>query len=44
MTAEGASFPGLAVWAFLVKWVCPVLAGVILLQRLWDLVQRLLSG
>jgi NSS family neurotransmitter:Na+ symporter len=44
MTADGATFPGLAVWAFLVKWVCPVLAGVILLQRVWDLLRPLLSG
>lgn len=35
MRAEGASFPGLPVWGFLIRFFCPVVAGLILLSRIW---------
>ena len=34
MEEHGASFPGLSIWGVLVKYVCPVVAGLIILSRL----------
>jgi NSS family neurotransmitter:Na+ symporter len=37
LTAEGAAFPLLGFWGVLIKYVCPLVVGVILVQRILDL-------
>jgi SNF family Na+-dependent transporter len=34
LRAEGADFPGLPFWGFLIRWFCPLVAAIILLSRL----------
>jgi hypothetical protein len=35
MEEQGAAFPGLPFWGILVKYVCPLVAGLIILSRIF---------
>ena len=37
LTAEGVAFPGLGLWGLLIKFVCPVVVGIIVVKRIIDL-------
>ncbi|MDX1388729.1 MAG: sodium-dependent transporter, partial [Acidobacteriota bacterium] len=37
LTADGSSLPGLPLWALLIKFLCPLVVGIIVVRRLLDL-------
>ena len=37
LRAEGAAFPGALFWVFLVKWICPVAIGSIIIATVFSM-------
>ncbi len=35
MTREGQKFPGLPVWGFLIRYICPLVIAIIIINQLW---------